>query len=49
MNFLTAKEVGEKLGVSQRTAYQLIKDIKNEYQLKTNKITENHLNKYLNV
>ena len=46
LQILTAKDVANILRVSERTAQRYIKDIKQEFGLKT-KITKAHLTKYL--
>ncbi len=49
MKTLTAKDIQNELGISLSTAYRLIKDIKKEYNVKSNFITMNHLVDYIGL
>lgn len=49
MNTLTAKDLMSELGVSERTAYRIIKDVKDLYGIKAKKITRCNLNAYYGI
>lgn len=49
MKTLTAQQIADEMNISLSTAYRLVKDIKQEYSIKTNKITKQHLKNYLSL
>ncbi|TJY33387.1 HTH domain-containing protein [Pontimicrobium aquaticum] len=49
MTLLTAKDIMHQLQCSRATAYRYISEIKETYDIKTKRITQDHLNLYFGI